>query len=222
MMCVCLIFASIHVIDFWDRLSHWGRVTHICISKLTIMGSDIGLSPGRCQAIIWTIVRILLIRTLGTNFSEMLIQIHTFSFKKIHLKMLSGKWRPFCLSLNVLIKTTNETHSCRTTQLPYLPCMLKWSLSGYCMLAFIMPQGASMGWLKKTLDVKHFQLNWYLSYKVHSNFKLSWIFCRFWLCTSTDSLDIYEIYYEWYLSYVLFWSVSYPWEAGLCVSIITV
>ena len=60
-------------------------------------------------------------------------------------------WNPF-------IKTTNETHSCRTTQFSYLPCMLKWSLSGFCMLAFIMPQGTSKGWLKKTLDVKHFQL----------------------------------------------------------------
>ena len=32
----------------------------------------------------------------------MLIEIHIFSFKKIHLKMSSGKWRPFCLGLNVL------------------------------------------------------------------------------------------------------------------------
>ena len=44
----------------------------------------------------------LLIRPLGTNFNEILIEIHTFSFKNIHLKMFSGKWRPFCLSLNVL------------------------------------------------------------------------------------------------------------------------
>ena len=70
--------------------------------KLTIIGSDNGLSPGRCQAIIWTNAGLLLIGPLGTNFSEMLIEIHTFSFKKIHLKMSSGKWRPFCLGLNVL------------------------------------------------------------------------------------------------------------------------
>ena len=30
-----------------------------------------------------------------------LTEIHIFSFKKIHFKM-SGKWRPFCLGLNVL------------------------------------------------------------------------------------------------------------------------
>ena len=35
-------------------LTHWGRVTHICVSKITIIGSDNGLSPGRRQAIIWT------------------------------------------------------------------------------------------------------------------------------------------------------------------------
>ena len=42
-------------------------------------------------------------RLLGTNFSEILIEIQTFSFKKTHLKMSSGKWGPFYLSLNVLI-----------------------------------------------------------------------------------------------------------------------
>ena len=68
---------------------------HICVGNLTIIGSDNGLSPGRRQAITWTNVGILLIGPLGTNFGEMLIAIHTFSFKKIHLKMSSGKWRPF-------------------------------------------------------------------------------------------------------------------------------
>ena len=83
-------------------LTHWGRVTHICVSKLSILGSDNGLAPGRRQAIIWYNDGILLIWPMGTNFSEILIEIHSFSFKKIHLKMSSGKWRPFCLGLNVL------------------------------------------------------------------------------------------------------------------------
>ena len=84
-------------------LTHWGRVTHICVSKLTNIDSDNGLSPGRRQTIIWTNVGILLIRPLVTNFSEFLIGIHTFLFKKMHLKMPSAKWRPFCLDLNVLM-----------------------------------------------------------------------------------------------------------------------
>ena len=83
-------------------LTHWGRVTHICVSKLTTIGSDNGLSPGRRQAIIWTNDGILLIRTLGTNFSEILSKIQSFSFKKMHLKMSSAKWRLFRLGLNEL------------------------------------------------------------------------------------------------------------------------
>ena len=84
------------------KLTHWGRVTHICISKLRIIGSDNGLSPKCCQAIICTSAGILLIRTLGTNFTEILSESHIFSLKKMHLKTLSGKWQPFCLGLNVL------------------------------------------------------------------------------------------------------------------------
>ena len=75
---------------------------HIWVGKLTIIGSDNGLSPGRRQAIIWTNAGILLIEPLGTNFSEILIGIQIFSFKKMRLKMASAKWRPFCLGLNVL------------------------------------------------------------------------------------------------------------------------
>ena len=84
-------------------LTHCGRVTHICVGNLTIIGPDNGLPPGRRQAIIWTNAGILLIEPLRTNFSEISIEIHTFSFKEMHFKMSSGKWRPSCLGLNVLI-----------------------------------------------------------------------------------------------------------------------
>ena len=84
-------------------LINCGRVPHICVSKLTNTGSDNGLSPGRRQAIICTNAGILLIGPLGTIFGEISIVIHIFSFNKMHLKMSSGKWRPCCLGLNVLI-----------------------------------------------------------------------------------------------------------------------
>ena len=83
-------------------LTHWGRVKHICVSKLTTIGSDNGLLPGRRQAIIWCNAGILLNWTLGTNFDETLSEIDTFPFKQMRLKMSSGKWRPYCLGLNVL------------------------------------------------------------------------------------------------------------------------
>ena len=85
-----------------DALTHWGRVTHICVSKLIMTVSHNGLAPSRRQVIIWTSVGILLIGPLGTHFSEILFEIHTFSFKRIHLKMSSGKWQPFCLGPSVL------------------------------------------------------------------------------------------------------------------------
>ena len=95
-------------LNFWNvtmdptELTHWGRVKQICVSKLTIIGSDNGLSPGGRQAIICTNAGILLIGPLGTNFSEILIKIHIFSFKKMHLNMSSEKWRPLCLGLDEL------------------------------------------------------------------------------------------------------------------------
>ena len=52
-------------------LTYWGRVMHICVGNLTIIASDNGLSPNRRQAITWTNSGILLIGSLGTNFSEL-------------------------------------------------------------------------------------------------------------------------------------------------------
>ena len=89
-------------------LKHWGPVTHLCVSKLTIIGSDNGLSPGRRQAIIWTNDGMLLIGPLRTNFNETSIEIHVFSFKKIYLKLSSAKRRPFCPGLNVLIQSNKR------------------------------------------------------------------------------------------------------------------
>ena len=87
-------------------------MTHICVSKLAITGSDNGLPPDRRQAIIWTNAGLLLIEPLGTNFSEMLIEILTFSFKKMRLIVSSAKRRPFCFGLNVL---TVGQHTCSST-----------------------------------------------------------------------------------------------------------
>ena len=86
-----------------NELTYWGRVTHIWVSKLPTIGSDNGLSPGRRQTIIWTNAGILLIGPLWTNFSEILIEIPTFSFKKVRLKVSSAKWQPCCFGLNVLM-----------------------------------------------------------------------------------------------------------------------
>ena len=80
-----------------NSLTHWAWVMHICVSKLTIIRSDNGLSPCRHQAIIWNNAGIVWIWTFGTHFNEILSEIHIFSFKKIYFKVLYGKWQPFCL-----------------------------------------------------------------------------------------------------------------------------
>ena len=100
-------------------LTHWGRVTHICVSKLTIIGSDDGLSPGRRQATIWTNSGI-------SNFSEVLLEIYTFSQKKMYLKMSSRKWRPFCLGLNVDLIYASKMNSKWETIWESVIYVLKW------------------------------------------------------------------------------------------------
>ena len=108
-------------------LTHWGRVMHICIGKLTIIGSDNGLSSGRRQAIIWTNAGILLIGPSGTNLSEILIAIQTFSFRKMHLKISSAKWRPFCFGLNALKELVSILKQLQVSHIG------RWSAAiGYC------------------------------------------------------------------------------------------
>ena len=86
-----------------NMLTYWGRETHICVVELTIIGSDNGLSPGRRQAIIWTNVGILLIGTLGTNFSEILIEIRINFiqenvFESVVCEMAAILSRPQCVN----------------------------------------------------------------------------------------------------------------------------
>ena len=123
-------------------LTHWGRVMHICVSKLTIIGSDIGLSPGRRQAIIWTNAGILLIGPLAINFSEILIEIQIFSSKKMYLKLSSAKWHRLCLGLNVL-----RTRNCLTSlSVPWL--LMNWwhqsqGNTSHLIDSFVVPECSS-------------------------------------------------------------------------------
>ena len=56
---------------------------YVSIINYINIGSDNGLLHGWRQALIWMNVGLLLTATLGTNFGEILIEIQTFSFKKI-------------------------------------------------------------------------------------------------------------------------------------------
>ena len=57
---------------------------YICVSKLTITGSDDGLAP--------TNAGILLIRTIGVDFSEILSETQTFSLRKCIYKCQFGNF----------------------------------------------------------------------------------------------------------------------------------
>ena len=63
----------------------WGRVTHLCVGNLTIIGPDNDLSTDRRQSVIWNTAGILLIESSRTNFSEISIGIHTFSINGMPL-----------------------------------------------------------------------------------------------------------------------------------------
>ena len=90
---------------YW-LLTHWGRVTHICVGKPAIIGSDNGLSPDRRQAIIWTNAGILLIGPLGTHFSENFnwnsnIFILENALENVVCKMVLILSRPQCVKVFV-------------------------------------------------------------------------------------------------------------------------
>ena len=96
-----------HIQTGRQQLTHWGRVAHICVSKLTIIGSDTGLLPGRRQTIIWTDAAILFIRTLGTIFSEIVsknsyIFIRENAFEYVVCEMLAILSRPQCVDTEFL------------------------------------------------------------------------------------------------------------------------
>ena len=65
---------------------------------MTRISSDKGLVPEQRQAIFWTNTGILLIGPLGTNFSEILIEIQTFFLNIIRLKMPSAYIGHFVLA----------------------------------------------------------------------------------------------------------------------------
>ena len=82
-------------------LTYWSRATHIhaWVSKLTLTGSDNGLSPERYQPIKIN-AGILLNGTLQTNLTEIFSKIRAFSFTKKHLKTSSILSRPQCVKVS--------------------------------------------------------------------------------------------------------------------------
>ena len=108
----------------WDNLTQWGRVTHICVGNLAIIGSDNGLSPRRCQAIIWTNAEILLIEPLAGN--KLQWNLNRNLLKRCNIVKKKFGHRPFnkCsghVQQNLVFhQYTNQKHLFEST------CMCMW------------------------------------------------------------------------------------------------
>ena len=163
--------------------------------------------PCRHQAIIWTYAGILLITPLGTKFSEILIKIHTFSFRKMHLIMLSGKWRPFCLCLNVL--RPRHAHE---------PC-LWWSDKDFCMSCRIFVCECAI--VSKRFPI--FQILFQCDVFCYSIFSLTWIMHDEWVSennlglfphsrTYAMDIDVIQCSVNWKLEY----NLRYPYISEMC------
>ena len=108
--------------DYQLFFTHWGRVTHICVSKLTIMGPDNGLSPGRHHHLnqCWNNVNSTLGNKLQWNLNRNSNNfIHENAFESV-----VWKWRPFCLG-------PNEFGCLHLGQWPmtYLMTLSDWTMS---------------------------------------------------------------------------------------------
>ena len=89
----------LNTLQLWYRWNafaiyqHWRWVTHICVSNLTIIGSDNGLSPGRRQVIIWTKMNIVywaLVNKLQWTLNRNLyISIQGNAFENVAWKMVA-------------------------------------------------------------------------------------------------------------------------------------
>ena len=78
-------------------LTHLGRVTHICTSKLNIIGSDNGLSPDRRQC--WNIVNWTPRNKFQWNFNwYSYIFIQENAFENVVWKMATILSRPQCVN----------------------------------------------------------------------------------------------------------------------------
>ena len=135
-------------------------MTHICIGKLTIIGSDNGPSPGRRQAIIWTNAGILLIGHFNRN-SNIFIDENTF--ENVVCEMLSILTRPQCV-----IKdhpglqdscTADAFHIFLGALWEYISSSDVWSTQSPHRIESL-PEVAYYSWHDDVIKWKHFPRNW--------------------------------------------------------------
>ena len=108
--CRLCIYANAVTGLYLSMLTHWDRVTHICVGKLTIIGSDNGLSPGRRQAIIWTNAGILLIGPPRNKLQWISNQNSYIFIQENPFQNVVWKRGPFCVGPNVFTPQVQDVN----------------------------------------------------------------------------------------------------------------
>ena len=129
---------------------------HLCVNKLgpNLLVND--RSRNRCQAIIWSNPIIVLIGSLGTNFSETWTETHRFSFTEINLKVSSARYRPSCVRFNVVIHPFADLGV--TSSICPIWCTGKYSCSAYWCHGCLSIEGISAHYFERNWTVALFQL----------------------------------------------------------------
>ena len=148
-------------------------MTHTCIGKLTITGSDNGLSPGQCQAIIWTNAGIL---SIGINSREILSKIYTFHSRKCIWKCCLVNGGHF-VSTSICYWRNNTVHT-----ISYLVSYPRIAFTKRLLSAITHKQFAGQAWGKvdahrtSSFIARHYKCH-LLTLRWLSNFVLSVLKC---------------------------------------------
>ena len=139
---------------FVSLLTHWGRVTHICVSKLTIIGSDNGLSPSHYQNQCWNIINWTLRNKLQWNFSRKSnIFIHKNALENVVCviasilsrlqwvnRLMMYCWGPIHRAGNSYFLDLTLAYLIRFKLVPMMPCDVT-KPSGYAVIMKITATG---------------------------------------------------------------------------------
>ena len=146
-------YLSFPTLQWLQRLPHLGWVRDICVSKLTNIGSDNGLSPGRRQAIIWTNAGILLVVSPGTNFNEILLEISIQEnpFQTVVWKMAAILSRSQCVKSQNLPEIPSFNKS--LTMISIICHLGRWKWSQILQSVFYIRMWVSSFRYENMLDV---------------------------------------------------------------------
>ena len=139
------------------------------------------------KPITWTNAA-LSIRPSGTNFSEIVIKIQKFLFTKLHLKISSAKWRPFCPGGDDLNRNAGDCLSSQKACI-WITCILVGMILGYNMVGVAVVMVISIMHEKSCID-SHNARKFEKSSKIQSFTHLAITMMKLWKCHSHEFLTL--------------------------------